>query len=172
MNFLKLNLGCSDDHRAGYVNVDVAPPADLIADLRWPWPWEDSSVDEIYAHDVFEHLFSAQFPLVPPKIWAMNEAHRVLRPGAILDLAVPAVALSEGRVNPGAFADPTHVSFWTMDDRYYFCEEWNHAGGERGRLGPAYGITALFRLRSWELREYGSGAERRSKIWARLEALK
>jgi predicted SAM-dependent methyltransferase len=161
---VKLNLGCNDDHKAGYVNVDCAPPADQIADLAKAWPWEDSSVEEIVASDVFEHLES--------KICTMNEAWRVLKPRGVLILAVPCVMLSDGRVNPGAFADPTHRSFWTMDDRYYFCEEWNNPRGERGRLGPAYGIQALFREVKWELKEYGTGAERRSKVMAILEAVK
>lgn len=162
-NLLKLNLGCSDDHKPGYLSVDIAPPADVVTDLRVPWPWEDSSVDEIYAHDVLEHL---------PQIHALNEAHRVLKPGGILDLAVPAVNLSDGRINLGAFADPTHVSFWCLDTRYYYCEQWNNLQGERGRLGPAYGITALFRPHKWELFEYGTAHERRSKIRAILEAVK
>jgi len=161
---MRLNLGCSDDHRDGYVNVDQAPPADQIVNLRKRWPWADSSVDEILAHDVFEHLKS--------KVRTMNECWRVLKPGGVLDLAVPCVMLADGRVNPGAFSDPTHKSFWTMDDRYYFCEEWNNPQGERGRLGPAYRINALFRPRKWELFEYGAGAERRSKVRAILEAVK
>jgi SAM-dependent methyltransferase len=161
---MRLNLGCSDDHKPGYHNVDQAPPADEIVDLRAAWPWPDSYVDEIFAHDVFEHL--------PSKIHTLNEAHRVLKPGGKLDLWVPCVYLSDGRVNPGAFCDPTHTSFWTPDDRYYFCEEWNNPQGERGRLGPAYGITALFRPIKWELEDYGAAHERRSKIKAVLEAVK
>lgn len=173
---LKLNLGCSDDYKVGYVNVDRVPPADQIADLRMRWPWEDSSVDEIYAHDVFEHLYPvhvlAQKAELAAKVWAMNEAWRVLKPGGLLDLAVPCVALADGRINPGAFADPTHVSFWTMDDCFYFCEEWNTPRGERGRLGTAYGIQALFKRLKWDLVEYGERGGRRSKILALLEAVK
>jgi hypothetical protein len=161
---VRLNLGCNDDHKPGYWNVDQCAPADQIADLRCSWPWPDCSVSEILAHDVFEHL--------PSKIVTLNEAHRVLRNGGLLDLWVPVVSLSDGRVNPGAFADPTHTSFWTMDDRYYFCQEWNNPQGERGRLGPAYGITALFIPRKWELFEYGAGPEKRSKLRAILEAVK
>jgi hypothetical protein len=161
---LNLNLGCNDDRKVGFVNVDRVEPADVVADLAHRWPWQDGTVDLILAHDVFEHL--------APKLWPMNESWRVLRAGGRLDLLVPCVMLSDGRVNPGAFADPTHASFWTMDDRYYFCEEWNHPRGERGRLGPAYGIQALFRPLKWELMEYGAGAERRSKIVALLEAIK
>jgi len=168
---MKLNLGCSDDLRPGYLNVDCEPFGAYPdtapyqqANLDSPWPWEDSSVEEVFAHDVFEHLLGG-------KIWAMNEAHRVLCPGGLLDLAVPCVYLADGTVNPGAFADPTHMSFWTLDDRYYFGDEWNNPQGERGRLGTAYGITALFSGR-WELREYGTGPERRSKIFAKLRAVK
>ncbi len=168
---MRLNLGCSDDRRAGFVGVDrvAGPGVDQVVDLNQCWPWEDSSVDEIYAHDVFEHLTGRW--AVSGKVWAMCEAYRVLKPGGILDLAVPSVCLADGRVNPGAFADPTHVSFWTLDDRYYFGEEWNNPLGERGRLGPAYGITALFRG-EWRLVEYGQGAEKRAKVMARLEAVK
>lgn len=168
----RLNLGCSDDHREGYLNVDQAPPAEVIADLRRPWPWQDSTIEEIYAHDVFEHLDNIRWPGNKGKIWAMNEAWRVLRPGGILDLAVPCVSLANGGFNAAAFADPTHVSFWTADDRYYFCEEWNNPQGERGRLGGAYGIKAVFREIKWQVRDYGSEGGRRSKIFARLEAVK
>lgn len=160
---MKLNLGASDDHRSGYVSVDRVAPADVVHDLNTPWPWADSSVEEIYAHDIFEHL---------PKIHAMNEAWRVLEPGGLLDLAVPCVYLTDRTVNPGAFADPTHISFWTEDDIYYYGAAWNNPQNERGRLGPAYGITALFRPLKWGLVEYGQGRERRSKIMALLKAVK
>lgn len=159
---LRVNLGCSDDHKSGYVNVDIAPPADVVCDLRERWPFEDSSVDELYAHDVAEHM---------NQIWFMNEAFRVLKPGGKLDLAVPAIALEDGRVNPGAFCDPTHISWWSLDTRYYYNVEYNNPQGERGRLGPAYGIKALFRG-AWRMYEYGNGPEKRSKITAILEAVK
>jgi SAM-dependent methyltransferase len=161
---MKLNLGCSDDHRAGYVNVDRHAPADELVALECGWPWPESSIDEIYAHDVFEHL--------PSKLVAMNQAHFVLKPGGLLDLAVPCVMLADGRVNPGAFADPTHQTFWTMDDKYYFCRPWDNPRDERGRFGVSYNITALFDIERWELVEYGQGAERRSKIMALLRAVK
>lgn len=165
----KLNLGCSDDHKPGYINIDQCQPADIVIDLSKPWKeLEDSSADEIYAHDVAEHL---------PKIHFMNEAWRVLKPGGLLDLAVPCVMLADGRVNPGAFADPTHVAYWTIDDKYYYCKEWNTPFDERGRLGPSYGITALFDMpepkeANWKLTEYGPQGNRRSKIFAKLIAVK
>ena len=175
---LKLNLGCSDDHKLDYVNVDCAPPADQVVDLVERWPWTESSVDEIYAKDVFEHIEGRRNFHTPyyrgnrGKIWVMNESHRVLKPGGILEFLVPAVHLKDGRVNLGAFTDPTHVSFWTQDDKYYFCTEWNNPQGERGRLSDAYGITALFDIKLWELQEYGASHERRSKLHGVLIAVK
>ena len=148
---LKLNLGCSDAHLKGWTNVDLCAPADQIADLSKPWPWNDSSVDAIKAWDVFEHC--------PSKLLTMNEAHRVLRPGGQLDLFVPT---TDGR---GAFQDPTHQSFWTPNDLFYFCEnfvEWQ-------RFHVAYGITARFKAISVDHREYPN------KVWklrAILEAVK
>lgn len=201
---LKLNLGCSNDLKAGWMNVDIAPPADdptlerpfefTSWDLNDPWPWEDSSAEVIYAHDVFEHITDCQhvgaqickvcyghvnsMPArrrgrasgcdtcgMSPcdctlrahrgKVHAMNEAWRVLKPGGVLDLTVPSVSLINGNVNESAFADPTHASYWTMDDQFYFSEQFNHQQvrgtfrgapeeGERWRMGAAYGITAVF----------------------------
>ena len=148
---LKLNLGCSDAHLKGYVNVDRCEPADVIADLRNQWPWAESSVDEVKAWDIFEHIES--------KIQTMNECHRVMKAGATLDLFIPT---TDGR---GAFQDPTHVSFWTPNDLFYFVEsyvEWQ-------RFHVAYGITARFKLISQDHREYPN------KVWklrAILEAVK
>jgi hypothetical protein len=193
-----LNLGCSDDLKLGYVNVDNCIPyqfaAELLTDaaisqlkygmfqsqdksfflqdLTERWKFEDSSADEIYAKDVFEHISNSDFPGNKGKIWVMNESYRVLKSNGVLEMLVPCVHLRDGRVNLGAFADPTHASFWTHDDRYYFCEEWNNPQGERGRLGPAYGISCLFGIIKWELVEYGAAHERRSKIHAVLRAVK
>lgn len=193
---LRLNLGCSDDLKPGYVNVDEhtdttrqMPLGAIIAavhngnayfrddytythDLSQTWPLLESCVDEIYAKDVFEHVDSAEFPGNRGKIWVLNESYRVLKPGGVLEFLVPCVHMGDMRMNPGAFADPTHVSFWTHDDRYYFTEEWNHPRGERGRLGPAYGITCRFDIVRWYLEEYGGPGERRSKVHAILRAVK
>jgi SAM-dependent methyltransferase len=131
---MKLNLGCSDSLVAGFTNVDVAPPYDQCADLRQPWPWRTSSVDNIRAHDIIEHL--------PDKIHTMNEAHRVLVPGGVLDIVVPT---TDG---PGAWQDPQHVSYWNRHSFWYFTA----GDGNWRRFHEAYGITACFRVlgeRQW-----------------------
>lgn len=125
---MKLNLGCCDDLQDGYVNVDlVAGPDTVVADLREPWPWEDGSIEQIRAWDIVEHL--------PDKIHTMNELWRVLAPGATVEIAVPT---TDG---PGAFQDPTHVSFWNRRSFLYY-----EAGNiYRERFANSYGIRAKFR---------------------------
>lgn len=198
---MKIHLGCNDDLKPGWVNVDQIPAPSLPIDREWEylqadlaerWPFDGSSADYILANDVFEHLLSPG--IVPPKVWCMNEAWRVLKPGGILEFTVPCIHLQDrNRINPAAFSDPSHVSYWTYEDAFYFAGQFNHAHGERGRLGPGMGITARFKfpemfedttglwsrdsLRSgeghlvWAVTDYGPKMSRRSKIHARLEAM-
>lgn len=150
---LRLNLGCSDAHVKGWLNVDLYPPCDQVADLSKPWPWLDSSVEAINAWDIFEHLVS--------KLHTMNEAYRVLAPGGQLDLFIPT---TDGR---GAFQDPTHVSFWTPNDLFYYCEgyaEW----ARFHRLQPDV-FRAHFRVLEQNHAEYPG---RVWKLHAILEAVK
>ena len=126
---MKLNLGCCDSILPDYVNVDsVAAPGVEVVDLREAWPWPESSVEAIRAFDVIEHL--------PDKIHTMNELWRVLHPGGKVEIAVPT---TEG---PGAFQDPTHVSFWNRRSFLYY-----EAGNPyRERFAHHYGIVARFRV--------------------------
>lgn len=148
---LRLNLGCSDAHLKGYVNVDLCPPADAVCNLAELWPWPDSSVDMIVAWDIFEHL--------PSKLHTLNEAYRVLRPGGRLDLLVPTTA------GFGAFQDPTHQSFWTPNDLFYWCEEYP----EWKRFHVSYGIKARFKRVEVEHRQHPHNVW---KLRAILEAVK
>lgn len=131
---MRLNLGCNENILPGWVNVDLCPPCDQVADLREAWPWPDSSVTYIRAWHIFEHM--------PSKIHSMNEAWRVLAPGGYLDLRVPT---TDGR---GAFQDPTHYSFWTPNDWWYFCPNMGPdvVSLEYERLHAHYGIRAAFEL--------------------------
>jgi len=136
---MKINLGCHERHLTGYLNVDRVPPADLIVDLSELWPWADSTVDHLFAHDIIEHL--------PNKIRTMNEAWRVLRPEGILEIAVPT---TDG---PGAWQDPTHVSYWNRRSFFYY----EHGNFARERFAKSYGITASFRVLGEQLEQTPDG---------------
>src|SRR3954466_4980447 len=103
---MKLNLGACDRRVEGFISVDIVEPADQIADLSKPWPWEDNSVEEILAYDVIEHL--------PDKRLTLNEMWRVLKANGVARIQVPDA--SEG---DGADCDPTHVSRWNRSPFEY-----------------------------------------------------
>ncbi len=77
-------MGCGEEHREGYVNVDVNKLAnpDVVHDLNAvPYPFQDSEFDEVYCSHVLEHLSE------PFKV--MKELNRILRNGGVLILKVP-----------------------------------------------------------------------------------
>lgn len=127
---LRVNLGCCDSILPGYLNLDRVyhDGVDVVSDLTTRWPFETSTVDELLALDIIEHL--------PDKIHTMNEAWRVLRPGGRIQIEVPT---TEG---PGAFQDPTHVSYWNRRSFLYY-----EAGNPyRERFAQSYGIHAAFKV--------------------------
>jgi hypothetical protein len=152
---MRLNLGACDRSLAGFLSVDIAPPADIIADLSKPWPWEDSSVDEVKAYDVIEH--------VADRVHFMNELWRVLRPGAKAEIEVPNATKGAGFVQ-----DPTHKSTWCMNSFQYF-EDGSFA---HRRLAAAYGINARFKILNLQESQYQDIYEPVWKIHALLRAIK
>lgn len=153
---MKLNLGCSDRLLDGFIGVDIAPPADQVVDLAvFPWPWADSSVDEIKAFDILEHI--------PNRIGTMNELHRVLKPGARVHVIVPSADKGSG-----FFQDPTHVSPYCRNSFQYF-----QAGSfAQQRFRASYGITAHFNIVSMEETQYMDMHDPVWKIDIVLEAVK
>lgn len=145
-----LNLGCGDQIIEGFVNIDVAGENVMIHDLNTRWPFEDSSVEFIIAHDIFEHLHN--------KIFTMNEAYRVLRPGSVIEIVVPTTG------GPGAFQDPTHVSFWNERSFLYY----EKGSAYRERFAKSYGITAAFRTKYLNIEQTQDGP----KLKIILEAVK
>lgn len=104
-----LDLGCGNRKRAGMVGVDINPnsAADVIHDLNlFPYPFDDSTFDEILADNTLEHLENV------PRV--MEEIYRIAKPGAIIKITVPYFRAR------WAFVDPTHRHFFTIDSFGYF----------------------------------------------------
>ena len=98
---MKLNLGCGNDIKPGYTNVDFRPthPSVVQADLsKFPWPFEDGSADEILMLDFLEHFPYASTPLI------LFECYRVLSDAGRLVIQVPdAVHTARALIGEGDF---------------------------------------------------------------------
>lgn len=82
---MKLNLGCGTRVRKGYRNIDITPypGVDLAHDLNIPLPFDDKSVDEIFASHVIEHFWWFRIERVL-KDWV-----RTLKPKGFIDIWTP-----------------------------------------------------------------------------------
>jgi SAM-dependent methyltransferase len=127
---MKLNLGSADRKFDGYKSVDIVPPADFVCDLSKPWPWEDSSISEVIALNIIEHI--------EDRIHFINELWRVMKPGAVAVIEVPSAVKGSGFAQ-----DPNHKSMWCLNSFQYF-EDGTLA---HRRFAKSYGITARFKVR-------------------------
>lgn len=152
---MKLNLGCADILLPSFCNVDIGPPADTIADLALPWPWPTSSVTQVIAHDIIEHIAD--------RIHFMNELHRVMVVGAKVEIITPNASRGAGYAQ-----DPTHKSMWCMNSFQYY-QEGSFAVN---RLSGLYGITARFKILEIGETAYQDAYEEVWKIGVVLEAVK
>ncbi len=90
---VKLNIGCGTDYKKGWINIDNnsdnnIEKLDLNWDLRNPLPYDDNSVDFIFHEHFMEHL------TVEEGIQSTKDFIRVLKPGGVLRIATPDLALA------------------------------------------------------------------------------
>lgn len=127
---IKLNLGCGNKIRKGWVNVDFpdnysGQRPDVCADLR-KLPFDDGYADLVEAVHVLEHFLPWEFDAV------LDEWVRVLKPGGALCIEVPCLdkiltAFQEGRADAGMFRglygdwtykDPRMLHRWCFSVAY------------------------------------------------------
>ena len=137
---LKLNLGSGQNPLEGYINVDKYGDPDIKCDLEaFPWPFEDSSVDEVTLNHVLEHLGAA------PDVFIniMKELYRVCKPGALVHINVPHPR------HDNFIGDPTHVRVVSAEVMSLFskreCLRWKE-------LHAANSPLALYHNVDFELR--------------------
>jgi predicted SAM-dependent methyltransferase len=90
---LKLNIGCGVHmFHYGWVNIDVLPLEDFARanlytyrrlDVRYGLPYNDRTVDMVFAHHFIEHLDYGE------ALEFLRECRRVLRPGGLIRIVTP-----------------------------------------------------------------------------------
>lgn len=135
---MKLNLGCGNKKRKGWLNVDSSSECqpDLLYDLRdVPYPEEWRGADEVLMDNVLEHMPK---PMLIP---VLNALHDILPQDSLLKIIVPVLIFDNPRNVEAAFADPTHQSVFVPASFDYFDAKhprWRH-------FGSIYGIRPWYR---------------------------
>lgn len=105
---LRLDFGCGRNKQTGFTGVDLyAPDADIKADLfKFPLPWKDNTVDEIFASHFVEHI--------PATIrWQFfSECWRIMKLEATMRIFVPSWKSER------AYGDMTHQ--WPPVTSFFF----------------------------------------------------
>lgn len=134
---LRLNMGCGQHHKEGWVNVDKYAPADVVVDLdfmgnvvkpgtiyqHYGWPWETSMVDEVLFHHSLEHMGSTTESF----FHIMKELYRVCKNDAKVVITVPHPR------NDDFINDPTHVRVVTLNVLALFSKMNNEQWAAEGR---------------------------------------
>jgi predicted SAM-dependent methyltransferase len=80
----RMNLGCGEILKEGFLNVDMIPTGDVTVDLRRYLPFDTDCCDLIFSEHCFEHFD------YPGQISGLlRECLRILRPGGELRLSIP-----------------------------------------------------------------------------------
>jgi SAM-dependent methyltransferase len=98
----KLNLGCGDDYRDGWHNVDVragVDPDEQVDLNDTPWPWPDGSFEFVLMDNVIEHL--------DDRLAALQELHRITQAWGTVVLRFPHWN------SPGHYTCPSHTNTLT-----------------------------------------------------------
>jgi len=148
--FRRMHLGCGARVWPGWLNIDRVFPADLGADfMRWdltagPLPVENASIDYVFSEDFLEHL--------PPdaRVDVMNEIHRVLVPGGVMEHYVP----NAGSRND--YGSPSHLSHWNLQTFEHFDVDSYRWAKDRHFEGITCGFTKVSaELLNWQVEEDG-----------------
>lgn len=79
----KLHFGCGKDYKTGFLNIDIARPADVFLDARNKLPFQNGTVKYIYSSHFVEHLEHEEL------MTHFRECNRILSQDGILRMAIP-----------------------------------------------------------------------------------
>jgi len=99
---IKINLGCGNDYKEGWVNVDFNKEvkSDICADFTKKLPFKDDYADMVLLDNVLEHIKSDKY------LFFLEELHRICKKGAKIHIYVPHYS------GMYALKHPTHYSYF------------------------------------------------------------
>jgi predicted SAM-dependent methyltransferase len=159
-NNLRLNMGCGDKRKEGWVNIDLHPAADIKTDVRRKLPFCSNSACVIYSEHLFEHL---EYP--EEAMQFLRESHRVLAPGGMFSVGVPDTELVLRAYVEGDFV-PKQLGLMDIpgcDTPMHCINYLFHQGGEHKHL---YDFDTLAKI----LREAGFENVRRRDFDPELDS--
>jgi predicted SAM-dependent methyltransferase len=120
---LKLNVGCGEEPKAGFLNLDYQPTADIRLDLRRELPFDSASCALVFSEHFLEHL---AYPEGADAF--LSEASRVLAPGGELKLSVPDTEwpLRDYCRQASDWVDACERLSWHTDECTTFMEHLNY----------------------------------------------
>jgi SAM-dependent methyltransferase len=120
-----IDLGCGTRKHSGAIGLDIVrlPGVDILVDVTRTLPFRESSIDEVYASHLVEHLEDL--------MGFMAEVHRVCRPNALVYLRFP-----HATTPYMIWKDPTHRRGVLLDTFDYF-DPATLDGREFGYYHPA-----------------------------------
>ena len=93
----KIEFGSNGRKMPGWICTDID-----TADIRKPFKWSDDSCSELHISHCLEHVNSAE------AIAFLKEAFRILQPGGVIRIIVPAVGTHMSRAHVVNLLDHSH----------------------------------------------------------------
>lgn len=141
-NNLKINFGCGNTLKEGFLNINFAPAADLRIDLRKKLPLRDCSCEFVFSEHFIEHL------AYPEGVESfLDECFRVLKPDGELFVSVPGTEwiLQEYANGSRAYLDRCAKHKWHPEECETFMEHINFHFHQRWR-GKSYNHFGIHRF--------------------------
>ena len=125
---LKINLGCGNNHLAGWLNCDIYPQSGICyVDCTKRLPFDDSSVDYIFIEHMIEHME------LPQIIGLIEECSRVLKTKRTLRL-----------VTPDLDSFLLMVSQPESEEAKYYIEWYRKRKNDLSPAGPVRALNSIF----------------------------
>jgi predicted SAM-dependent methyltransferase len=113
-----LNIGAGSQKLPGFINVDIEPGADVIADITDGLPFANGTVDGVFSEHFIEHITQAE------GCHFFRECRRVLRPGGVIRIATPDLDEIVASFNAGGTQSSENPPSWLHPDWMRFGYEW------------------------------------------------